>query len=115
MTARELVELWVQRFNDSDFKGLGQLYHENAVNHQTAIGFIRGKKDIQQRFQDEFEQFDMLCLIENIFQDDHVAILEWKDPKGLRGCIVFWIENQLITYQRGYFDQLTFLNQQAPE
>lgn len=48
MTARELVELWVQRFNDSDYQGLGQLYHENAVNHQTATGFIRGKINFPQ-------------------------------------------------------------------
>jgi len=36
-----------------------------------------------------------------------------KDPKGLRGCGFFWIENDQIVYQRGYWDKLSFMEQQA--
>ena len=35
----------------------------------------------------------LVCEIENIFQDGDWAILEWKDPKGLRGRGVFNIVN----------------------
>ncbi len=48
------------------------------------------------------------CNIENIFQDGDWAILEWSDPLGLRGCGFFEIKNDRISFQRGYFDQLTF-------
>lgn len=36
------------------------------------------------------------------------AILEWKDPKGLRGCGFFHIIDNKIKLQRGYWDKLTF-------
>lgn len=51
----------------------------------------------------------MVCITENIFQDGDWAILEWIDPIGLRGCGFFQIENGLITFQRGYWDKLSFL------
>ena len=63
-------------------------------------------------FQREFQQFEMVCIIENIFEDGDVGILEWKDPKGLRGCGFFWIKNDKIVYQRGYWDKLSFIEQQ---
>jgi hypothetical protein len=55
----------------------------------------------------------MVCEIENIFQDGDWAILEWKDPKGLRGCGFFNIVGDQIVFQRGYFDQLSFLRQEG--
>jgi len=50
----------------------------------------------------------MVCIIENIFEEGDVGILEWKDPKGLRGYGVFWIKSAKIVYQRGYWDKLSF-------
>ena len=32
-----------------------------------------------------------------------------KDPLGLRGCGFFTVSNGLITFQRGYWDKLSFL------
>ena len=49
--------------------------------------------------------------VENIFEDGEWAILDWKDPLGLRGCGFFHIKNNLIVYQRGYWDKLSFLKQ----
>jgi hypothetical protein len=60
-------------------------------------------------FAAEFANADMVCITENIFQDGSWAILEWKDPLGLRGCGFFQIENGLIVFQRGYWDKLSFL------
>ena len=76
---------------------------------------IVGRDAIRQMFVDGFAQAQMVCIPENIFEDGNVAILEWKDPKGLRGCGFFWIENNLITYQRGYWDRLSFMQQQGKE
>ena len=50
-------------------------------------------------------------IIENIFEDKDWAILEWKDPLGLRGCSFFQIKEDKIIFQRGYWDKLSFLRQ----
>ncbi len=113
MTPKEILHRWVKAFNLYDYESLGELYAEHCVNHQTPNGIVTGKSAIKQMFKDEFEQFEMICIIENIFEEENVGILEWKDPKGLRGCGFFWIENDKIVYQRGYWDKLSFMEQQA--
>ncbi len=60
-------------------------------------------------FLEEFSQFKMVCLVEHIFEDGNWAILEWKDPNGLRGCGFFQFEDGMIILQRGYWDKLSFL------
>jgi hypothetical protein len=60
-------------------------------------------------FASEFAKAKMQCVVENIFEDHQWAILEWKDPIGLRGCGFFRIENDKIVFQRGYWDRLSFL------
>jgi hypothetical protein len=47
--------------------------------------------------------------VENIFEDGDVAILEWRDPLGLRGCGFFHVRDGKIVFQRGYWDKLSFL------
>ena len=64
-------------------------------------------------FAREFGAAEMTCRVENIFQDGEWAILEWSDPLGLRGCGFFHVRNGLIIFQRGYFDQLSFQQQQG--
>ena len=56
-------------------------------------------------------QKDMTAIVENIFEDGQWAILEWKDPLGLRGCGFFHVVNGKILFQRGYWDKLSFLKQ----
>ena len=43
-----------------------------------------------------FDQHEMVCIVENLFQDGDWAILEWRDPLGLRGCGFFKISNDRI-------------------
>ena len=62
-------------------------------------------------FEQDFSYTDMVCIVENIFEDGQWAILEWRDPLGLRGCGFFQIVNNKILIQRGYWDMLTFLKQ----
>jgi len=106
---KEIVQNWVEAFNAGDADKLASFYAEDAVNHQVANEAVIGKLNIHQMFKHEFSQADMLCIVENIFQDGEWAILEWKDPIGLRGCGFFHIVNDLIVFQRGYWDKLSFL------
>ena len=64
-------------------------------------------------FAREFNRATMVCEIENIFQDGEWAMLEWKDPNGLRGCGFFHVINDQIVFQRGYVNELSFLRQQG--
>ena len=109
MSPKELVELWVEAFNQGDDDAIAQLYAENAINHQVAETPVEGKVAIREMFAREFANAEMVCLVENIFEDGEWAILEWKDPLGLRGCGFFHVRNGQIVFQRGYWDKLSFL------
>ncbi|MDX1685980.1 MAG: nuclear transport factor 2 family protein [Saprospiraceae bacterium] len=109
MSPKELVIKWVDAFNQGDLETLISLYAEDAVNHQVANDPVVGKPAIIKMFEKEFDTADMMCIIENLYEDGDWAILEWKDPKGLRGCGFFRIVNGKIKLQRGYWDKLTFL------
>ena len=104
-----LVKKWVEVFNKGDVQAIGELYHSDAINHQVANKPIEGKEAIQEMFREEFDQADMTCVIENIFEDGEWAILEWKDPLGLRGSGFFHVIDGKIKFQRGYWDKLSFL------
>ena len=108
---KEVVCKWVYAFNNHDVEAITGLYHEDATNHQVANEPVVGKEAIRAMFTDEFSIADMTCIVENIFEDGQWAILEWKDPLGLRGCGFFHIINGKILFQRGYWDKLSFLKQ----
>ena len=110
---KDVVRAWVDTFNRADAKALAAFYADNAVNHQVMWDPLVGRDAIQAMFTREFARATMVCLVENIFEDGEWAILEWRDPKGLRGCGFFHIVNGLIIHQRGYWDQLSFLRQQG--
>lgn len=109
MTAKDIVEEWVRRFNAGDADGLAELYSEDAVNHQVTQDPVEGRAAIRSMFQQEFSAADMTCLVEAIHDAGDVAALEWRDPLGLRGCGFFTVRNGKITFQRGYWDKLSFL------
>ena len=96
LSPKEVVNKWVDAFNASDVDMISSLYDNNATNHQVANEFATAK---------------MVCIVENIFEDGQWAILEWKDPLGLRGCGFFHVVNEKILFQRGYWDKLSFLKQ----
>ena len=109
MRPKELIKEWISLFNQGDAHKLSELYHEHAVNHQVANEPVEGKDAIRQMFFNEFSKAEMICIPENIFEDGVWAILEWKDPLGLRGCGFFHIVDNKIKFQRGYWDKLSFL------
>lgn len=109
MKPKEILTQWIDAFNKADVKTLIELYDEKAINHQVANEPVIGKEAIKQMFEEEFRVAEMVCIPENIFEDGEWAILEWKDPMGLRGCGFFHIVNDKIIFQRGYWDKLSFL------
>jgi limonene-1,2-epoxide hydrolase len=109
MRPRQIVEQWVQAFNDGDVVGLARLYQDDAVNHQVTQEPVRGRAAIKKMFEREFAAADMVCIVENLFEDGEWAILEWRDPLGLRGCGFFHVVDGRIHFQRGYWDRLSFL------
>jgi len=111
MKPRKVVEEWVKAFNRADADLIADYYADDAINHQVANREVVGKEAIQAMFQEEFAAAEMVCIVENIFEDGEWAILEWKDPLGLRGCGFFHVINGKIKFQRGYWDKLSFLRQ----
>jgi limonene-1,2-epoxide hydrolase len=109
MTPKQILEKWIDAFNKADLEAIADLYADNAINHQVANEPVIGKKNIRKMFEMEFQTAEMTCIPENIFQDGEWAILEWKDPNGLRGCGFFQIRKDEIIFQRGYWDKLSFL------
>ena len=109
MTPKQLVENWVDRFNAADAAGLVALYAEDAINHQVTQDPVVGRAALLVMFEADFARANMVCQIEEIHEAGDVAILEWSDPLGLRGCGFFTILNDLIVFQRGYWDKLSFL------
>lgn len=106
---KEVLRQFVKHFNKADVESLTNLYADDAVNHQVANDPVEGKAAIKAMFEKEFAQAEMTCLVENMFEDGDWAIMEWKDPLGLRGCGFFQIKEGKIVFQRGYWDKLSFL------
>jgi limonene-1,2-epoxide hydrolase len=108
MQPKELVRVWVDAFNRADVDALTALYEEDAVNHQVAESPVQGRAAIGEMFRRGFAATTMVCIVENLFQDGEWAILEWRDPRGLRGCGFFHVRGNKIAFQRGYWDKLSF-------
>lgn len=113
MQARQVVEAWVEAFNRADVDALAGLYADDAINHQVAEEPVHGREAIRRMFVAGFAAAEMFCAVENLFEDGEWAILEWRDPKGLRGCGFFRVVDDRIVFQRGYWDKLSFLRQQG--
>lgn len=111
LSPKELVNKWVDAFNSGDVDAIVSLYDNDATNHQVANEPVVGIEAIRKMFTDEFSIANMICIVEHIFEDGQWAILEWRDPLGLRGCGFFHVVNGKILFQRGYWDKLSFLKQ----
>ncbi len=109
LSPKETLLNWIDTFNCANAKALSEFYTEDATNHQVVTQAVEGKSSIYQRFVEEFSTAEMLCILDNIFMDEEWAIMEWKDPKGFRGCGFFHIVDGKIVFQRGYMDKLSFL------
>jgi limonene-1,2-epoxide hydrolase len=109
MRPKELVAAWVAAFNRGNADEMARFYADDAVNHQVALAPVHGRAAIREMFAREFAAAKMVCIPENILEDGNWAILEWRDPLGLRGCGFFRVAGDRIVLQRGYWDKLSFL------
>ncbi len=94
-------------------QGLCELYAEDATNHQIVTAPLVGRRAIRKMFETEFSRAEISCTEETLHGAGEWGILEWSDPAGLRGCGFFHVQNDQVVFQRGYFDQLTFLRVQG--
>jgi limonene-1,2-epoxide hydrolase len=113
MKPKDVVRAWVDAFNRADVEALTSFYHEGAINHQVAEAPVEGRDAIREMFATAFATAAMVCLVENLFEDGEWAILEWRDPNGLRSCGFFHVVDGKIAFQRGYWDKLSFLRLQG--
>jgi limonene-1,2-epoxide hydrolase len=110
---RQLVRAFVEAFNRADADALASLYAEDAINYQVAESPVEGREAIRRMFVASFASAKMTCIVENLSGDGERAILEWKDPPGLRGCGFFHVVDGRIVFQRGYRDKFSFLRVQG--
>ncbi|MCX8474310.1 MAG: nuclear transport factor 2 family protein [Sphingomonas sp.] len=107
MSPRAVLDRWIAAFNAADPDALADLYHADATNHQVVRDPVVGRDAIRSMFAAEFAAAEMVCIPENRFSDGEWAILEWRDPKGMRGCGFFHVVDGRIAFQRGYWDRLS--------
>lgn len=108
MRPRDVVKIWIDAFNRADIDALAALYTPDAVNHQVAESSVTGREAIREMLAAAFKMAEMVRIPENLFEDGEWAILEWRDPKGLRDGF-FHIVGGRIAFQRGYWDKLSFI------
>ena len=94
MRPLEVVEAWVEAFNQRDVDRLASFYCEDATNYQVAESPVIGREAIRAMFKRGFDLAEMVCIPENLFEDGEWAILEWSDPTGLRGYGFFHIRRR---------------------
>lgn len=113
MRPKAVVEAWVEAFNAADADRISALYAEDAVNHQVMFEPIVGRAAIHAMFTREFGALDMHCIPEMLHEAADWAILEWRDPQGLRGCGFFQVKDDRIVMQRGYWDRQSLAQSRA--
>ena len=114
MTPTDVVRSWIERFNEADVDGLAGMYAPDAINDQVVFSQpLHGREAIRKMFEIEFSRATMVCIEERIYECGDTAILQWRDPLGLRGCGFFQLRDGYIVHQKGYFDQLSFFRQQG--
>jgi ketosteroid isomerase-like protein len=83
MQPTDVVHAWVHAFNRAVVEALTKSYSSDAINQQIAESPAEGHEVIRKMFIAAFATADMVCIVENIFQDGEWAILKWRDPKEL--------------------------------
>ena len=114
MSPTQLIRHWIELFNAADIDGLAMMYDENAVNEQAVFSEpLRGRDAIRELLETDFGRAKMTCIEERIYECGDTAILQWRDPVGLKGCGFFQFKDGRIIHQKGYFDQLSFFRAQG--
>lgn len=80
MKPKEILCQWVDAFNNADVETISELYDDNAINHQVANEPVIGKEAIKKMFEQDFSIPEMVCIVENIFEDGQWAIFRMACP-----------------------------------
>jgi ketosteroid isomerase-like protein len=72
MRAKDIVQAWVQAFNEADVDRLAEMYRPDAVNHHVAESPVEGRDAIRATFVREFATAKMVG-IENLFEDGNLG------------------------------------------
>jgi len=110
---KEVLQAFIEAFNRADANAFTSLYAKDANNHQVAELPVEGREAIRRMFVESFAAATMVCIAGNLFEDGEWAIMEGRDPLGLRGCGFFHVVDGKIVFQRGYWDKLSFLRVQG--
>jgi len=113
--SKKLLQKWIDTFNSKDIEAVMNCYAEDAVNFQVSAG-----EPAVGHAQNSWAK------AENLLPDDDWAAWEWfgsrtfkgefygASPTGkshkLRGCGFFRFKAGKITYQRGYWEKLTWFS-----
>lgn len=111
MRAKEVVMAWVKAFNRADPDDVARCYAEDALDHEMPDQPVLGRAAIREHFAAAFKDADLVRIVENLVEEGDWAVLEWRDPDGLRGCACFQVREDRILLRRGYWDKLTHLRQ----
>lgn len=103
ISPRKIVMELVDAFNDKDVDRAAALFREDAVCHQISGQTVYGREAIGKLIAEAVGRLKIEWVIENIFEDGEWAILEGRDIRGFRGCVVFRVVDSKILLQRGYW------------
>ena len=108
MKPKEIAKEWLECYNRGDADALSGFYHKDAVNDRVADTRLTGRDAIVEMYRQEFLATRMEVGLERLHEAGQWIILEWVDQYGFRGCVFFLIEDQRITHQKSYWDNLTY-------
>ncbi len=129
MNSKELLQTWIDAFQQCDSETVAECYADDALNLQVAIGQPDvGKEAIRAGNDAFFAAFpDAWSRVENLIGEDDWAAWEWVGggtwtgefaghaPTGrsyeIRGCGFFNFCNGKIILQRGYWDKQSWFSQ----
>ena len=111
MTPTEVVKAWLRAFNRADPDAMASFYAPTASLHLVPEQPVLGLDAIHDEFVALFSGPEQIWMVENLFENGEWAILEWRDPQGLRGSGFFQVLDGQIALQRSYLDRLSFLRQ----
>jgi ketosteroid isomerase-like protein len=66
MTPKQIVELWIEKFNNADIEGLIELYVVDEINHQVVTYPLKGREEIRKLFEVDFSRAKMVYIPEMI-------------------------------------------------
>lgn len=108
MQPTDVIERWVEAFNDADPSRVVALYAEKATLHVVFAEPLEGKEAIKALFTAYFGSGKLHCIVQKMHCAGEWAIMEWLDANGLPGVNIYRVVGGLIVTQRNYFDQLSY-------